>query len=162
MNKDQILLIGYGNPGRCDDGLGPALAQRIEDRELTAVSVEVDYQLTVEDAHTVAQHGICIFADADVSGPEPFRFNRVPPAKDLMSFTSHGVQPAQVVGLAEQLFGAAVEAYSLGIRGYHFNEFGEQLSEKAESNLKKAEEFLIQNIRNGSFAEAELVHTARN
>ena len=25
-----VLLLGYGNPGRLDDGLGPALAAQVE------------------------------------------------------------------------------------------------------------------------------------
>lgn len=29
----KILLIGYGNPGRLDDGLGPALAERFQQAE---------------------------------------------------------------------------------------------------------------------------------
>lgn len=46
--SQRILLIGYGNPGRGDDGLGPALAAAIEAMELPGVTVEADYQLMVD------------------------------------------------------------------------------------------------------------------
>ena len=46
----RILLLGYGNPGRCDDGLGPAFAARIEARGLPGLDVFTDYQLTVDHA----------------------------------------------------------------------------------------------------------------
>ena len=43
------LVIGFGNPGRLDDGLGPALAARFEAKGLDDVVVDADYQLTVKD-----------------------------------------------------------------------------------------------------------------
>ena len=51
------LLIGYGNPGRGDDGLGPAFARRIAARGLPGVTVEIDYQLTVDHALMIAARG---------------------------------------------------------------------------------------------------------
>ena len=58
MNTEaaDILLIGFGNPGRLDDGLGPALADAIEKLALPGVTVESNYQLTVEDAAEIAKH----------------------------------------------------------------------------------------------------------
>ena len=43
----RILVIGYGNPGRRDDGLGPALAARLEALALPGVTVESDFQLAI-------------------------------------------------------------------------------------------------------------------
>ncbi|MHC4675441.1 MAG: hydrogenase maturation protease, partial [Planctomycetota bacterium] len=68
----KILIIGYGNPGRLDDGLGPALANAVDKMNLPGVTAEADYQLAVEDAAALAQHDIVIFADADTCGNEPF------------------------------------------------------------------------------------------
>ena len=65
MDNKKILLIGYGNPGRLDDGLGPAFAKAVEALHTPGVTVEANYQLAVEDAHAVAQHEIVVFADAD-------------------------------------------------------------------------------------------------
>ena len=70
----KVLVIGYGNPGRLDDGLGPALAAAIESAAPAGVTVDADYQLTVEDAAAVAEHDVVVFADAAVDGPEPFYF----------------------------------------------------------------------------------------
>ena len=50
----RILVIGYGNPGRLDDGLGPAVASAMEEFNLPGVSVDSNYQLTVEDAASAA------------------------------------------------------------------------------------------------------------
>lgn len=135
------MVIGYGNPGRQDDGLGPAVAAAFEQADLPDVTVDSDYQLTVEDAAAVAQHDVVIFADADCTGPEPFRFDPVLPG-DAVTFSSHSVQPDGVLALADQLFGVRPRAYALGIRGYEFNEYREALSAAAQRNLAAAVDFL--------------------
>jgi hydrogenase maturation protease len=152
---NKLLLIGYGNPGRLDDGLGPALAEAVAALAIPAVTVEADYQLAVEDAATVAAHEVVVFADAAVSGPEPFAFGSVQPAAEgCVGFSSHSVEPAAVLALARDLFGARTRGYALGIRGYRFNEFGERLSEQAEANLAAAVRFLVPVLRDGGFDAA--------
>ncbi|MDD3375432.1 MAG: hydrogenase maturation protease [Candidatus Omnitrophica bacterium] len=137
----KVLLIGYGNPGRLDDGLGPALAEAIEKLDLPDVTVDSDYQLTVEDAAAVAEHDVVIFADAAVDGQEPFFFQKIKPKSDV-SFTTHSIEPEAVLALAHDLFQSKAEAYALGIRGYEFNDFGEKLSDKAQNNLLDAIKFI--------------------
>jgi hydrogenase maturation protease len=137
LSNQKILLIGFGNPARADDGLGPALAEIIELKNIPLVTVEADYQLTVEDSAQVAENDIVIFADASINGPEPFSFEQIE-AKESESFSSHSVEPAAVLALAENLFNSKAKGYILGIRGYEFDRFGEGLTEKAKINLQKA------------------------
>ena len=149
----KMLLIGFGNPGRLDDGLGPALADAIEKLALPGVTVESNYQLTVEDAAEIAEHEVVLFADADVGGAEPFWVERLYPGADDFSFTSHSVEPRAVLTLARRLFQAEPEAYMLGIRGYEFNDFGERLSKQAQANLAAAVEYVELSLRQGSIRE---------
>jgi hydrogenase maturation protease len=148
-----ILLIGFGNPGRLDDGLGPALAEAIEELNLPGVTVEADYQLTVEDAAEVAAHRQVLLVDADTGGPEPFWVKRIEPGSDAMSFSTHSVEPRAVLALARDLFGTEPECYLMGIRGYEFNEFGEALSEGAKANLAEAVSYVERAIRERDFCE---------
>ena len=143
MNKqaETILLIGYGNPGRLDDGLGPKLSEEINKLNLPDVTVDSNYQLTVEDAAAVAEHDIVIFADACVDSKDPFYFKKIIPKED-MSFTTHSITPENVLAISHNLFGAETKGYLLGIKGYKFNEFGSQLSEGAKNNLNLALEYL--------------------
>jgi hydrogenase maturation protease len=145
----KFLLIGYGNPGRLDDGLGPALAAAIENLDLPGVTVDSDYQLTVEDAALVAEHEIVIFADASVDSDEPFFFKPIIP-KSTLSFSSHSVEPDALMALAIDLFGATSKGYALGIRGYEFDEFEENLTPQAQENLQKAVQFIIPVLKNES------------
>lgn len=149
----KILLLAYGNPGRRDDGLGPALAAAVETLGLPNVRVEADYQLTVEDAALVAEHDVVIFTDASVAGTAPFYFRRLAPAGPATGFSSHSVDPVGVLTLARELFGARPHGYVLGLRGYEFNEFGETLSAGARRNLSAATAFLSQVLRTGEFTE---------
>lgn len=145
--EGSVLLIGYGNPGRLDDGLGPALAEaatRLAGKRLT---VESCYQLSVEHAAQVANFDVVIFADADLRAPEPYRFERLQPSTEA-AFTTHHVEPATLLGLARDLFGATPDGYVLGIRGYEFNDFGERLSPKAQKNLAAAERLLESQLQN--------------
>ncbi|OGV62528.1 MAG: hypothetical protein A2498_15565 [Lentisphaerae bacterium RIFOXYC12_FULL_60_16] len=147
------VLIGFGNPGRCDDGLGPALVDAVSTLGLPGLTTESDYQLTVEDADLVAHHEVAVFADADVSCREPFRFHRIQPGPSAR-FSSHAVEAPEVMALAQQLFGATTRAYALGIRGYRFNAYDERISPEARRNLDAAVRFIEHVIRNRSFEEA--------
>jgi len=145
-----ILLIGYGNPGRLDDGLGPALAARIEAASLKGVTVEADYQLAVENAVDVSEHDVVIFADATVKGKEPFFFKEIR-SRSPISLDSHSVSPEAVLFFAQKMFHARTRAYVLGIRGYEFDGYEERLSEGAVENLEKAYQFIAGLVKSDNF-----------
>lgn len=151
VNINKILLIGYGNPVRGDDGLGPAIAEFFEKKNIAGLTVDSDYQLTVEDSSQVAENAIVIFADASLDCTEPFSFKPVL-AKEGANFSTHSVEPCDVMFLAEKLFSANTKGYVLGIRGYDFQQFKEGLTEKAKANLHKAAEFIGKLILTKNFA----------
>lgn len=161
MGRPRVLLIGYGNPGRLDDGLGPALAEAVGQMGIPGVTVDADYQLNVEDAAAVAEHEHVIFADAAVSGREPFFFRRVEPAAEG-GLGSHTLEPGAVLGLARSVFGARTEGWALGIRGYAFDEFGERLSEQALANLAAAAAFIEPLLRAGTGFERAVTEEPEN
>jgi hydrogenase maturation protease len=149
----RVLVLGYGNPGRLDDGLGPALAESLAAAALPDVTVDADYQLTVEDAAAIAEHDVVVFVDAAVKGTEPFYFLPVAPSPEV-SFSTHSISPASLLGLVRDVFQRATPGYVLGIRGYEFNEFGERLSPRAAANLDRAREFLGRVLQTRDFAGA--------
>jgi hydrogenase maturation protease len=147
MNK--VLLYGFGNPSRGDDGLGPALAAAIEELGIPNIAVDANYQLTVEDAAEIAGYDAVVFADAAPQGPSPFWFSRIDDstiqqvgnAIGSIGWTSHSVSPVQVAALAHGMFASKVAAYTLGIRGYEFCDLDEALSSRAIDNLNCAVTF---------------------
>jgi len=134
----RILVIGYGNPGRLDDGLGPAFAEQVQELKLPDISVESNYQLNVEDAELISKFDIVIFADASVDAHEPFEFRSMHPKPPVVGFSSHSITAESLLGLADELFNAAPQAYTMAIRGYDFSDFGERLSDAAQENLTAA------------------------
>jgi len=135
----RILVIGYGNPGHRDDGLGPAFAARLEALRLPGVTVESDYQLAIEHAHLAAQHDIVVFADAavDIEGKKPFYLRSVEPASED-HYSSHNISPQAVLRLAAQCFGVSPAGWLLGIRPLDLDSFAEGLTPEAEANLSAA------------------------
>jgi len=133
----KILVIGYGNPGRSDDGLGPALAERLEALAIPDLTVEADYQLSIEHAAMAAEHDIVVFVDADSSCTEPFFFRPVV-AKQIVGFTSHSVPPEEVLHIAQSCFNAVPAGYLMGIRAPVLEPFSEGLSPAAQEGLEAA------------------------
>ncbi len=149
------LILGWGNPGRLDDGLGPALAADFERATPPGVTVESDYQLQVECAADVAEHQRVVFVDADRRGAGPFWMRRLTPEKGRLTFSTHSISPETVLALARDLFAVEPEAWLLGIRGYDFDGFGEGLSMRAQDNLTAAVRFLRAACEGESFRPVE-------
>jgi hydrogenase maturation protease len=152
MPAASVLLIGYGNPGRMDDGLGPALVERLADLQVPGLSLVTDYQLQVEHAATIRQHDAVVFADAAATGPAPFQVRAVKPSSGL-TFSTHSISPEDALGLSARLFGVEVPGWVLGIRGYEFGEFGERLSAPAQANLERTLDFLIAAVADASLEQ---------
>jgi len=146
----QILIYGYGNPGREDDGLGFALVKSLEEWTekvgISGIEFDSNYQLNIEDAEAISGKDIVVFADASTEDIQDFLFTEVTGEKDV-SFTTHAASPGYIVKLCKELFGKCPKVYLLHIKGYQW-EFKEGLSEKAQNNLKKALGFMQEYLLN--------------
>ncbi len=151
----ETLVLGWGNPGRGDDGLGPEFVRAIEALGLESVECSSDYQLQVEDAADVARFRRVLFVDADRTGGEPFWLDRLHPQANGLSFSTHSVAPAAVLALVRDLFHSEPEAWILGIRGYEFDEFREQLSKGARSNLERAVKYVKSAVQGEGLREIQ-------
>lgn len=136
-----MLVLGIGNPGRRDDGLGAALVERLKRRRLRSVDCDADYQLSIEDALACAEHEVVVFVDAARGLRKPFFFSQVLPAAGLPAM-SHTLQPGAVLAVAAGLYGKTPDARLLAVRGHRFS-IGEGLSARAEGNLDLALAFLV-------------------
>lgn len=151
-----MLLIGYGNPGRGDDGLGPAFSEGIAARDLPGLEVDTDYQLVAEHALAISGHDMVIFADAEIGGTEAFSFREIEAgAPEVLG--SHSLVPETVLALCETLYGVRPRAFVLGISGYEYGEVKEGLSRKAAENLAEANVFFLGWLA-GEVTSREVVH----
>ena len=133
--KSRMLVFGWGNPSRGDDGLGPAFvgeATRKADVELL-----VDYQLQPEHALDLVGRDEVLFVDVSTSTTEPFEVFEVSPGP-AVTFTTHHLSPGALLAIFERITGRpAPHARVLAIRGWSFA-LGEVLSERAKVNLEAA------------------------
>lgn len=141
-NRHSVLVIGYGNPGRQDDGLGPAFVKALRTSQYQLILSD-PYQLTVEDALSFSDELPVVFVDAAKQLDQPFRFWEVNPSSDH-GLGSHTLSPEALLQLSKTVFGVNPKAFILAIQGYHFDDFDEQLSSAALHNLKQALEFFNQ------------------
>jgi len=141
-----ILVYGYGNPGRQDDGLGAALIQQLDawlaDHPELNVDTDCNYQLNIEDAAAIADRNMVIFVDATVDDTvKQFRFGPVSPSDARVEFSMHAVSPSFVLDLCNKIQGSSPQAWLLEIRGYNWD-FEERLSIEAQHNLRVAFDYL--------------------
>lgn len=142
----KILVYGYGNPGRQDDGLGVHCAKKVkewaEQHFPEAIDVDMNYQLNIEDAEKISHYDEVIFADASCEAIQQFAFTTLKPSNAKLEFTMHAVAPAYVLYLCHTLFGKQPKSHLLHIRGYEWD-MKEGLTEQAKQNLNKGLEVII-------------------
>jgi len=140
--KNKIYIYGFGNPGRQDDGLGPAIIERLETEGIPGISTDCNYQLNIEDAYFVAENDFVVFVDASINAEEPFSFEKIEPSSEI-TFTTHSMSPQSVLALCAELYEKKLDAYVLGIRGYEWD-FEVGLTPEAQKNCDQAYSFLIE------------------
>ena len=135
--KDKIVLIGIGNCGRGDDGLGWAFLDALQDEIDHEVECIYKYQLNIEDAELISKADKVLFIDADNRKlKKGFEMVKCV-AKDSFEFTTHALSPGVIIALAKNLYDKSPESYVLSIRGEEW-ELREGLGTRAKNNLSQA------------------------
>lgn len=138
--KSGILIIGVGNSGRNDDGLGWKFVDIVSQTIQGYFDIEYRYQLQVEDADLVSKYNKVIFADASQAAIQN-GFEIIPCKKaGHYFFSSHLQTPEAILYLTEMLFNKNPEAFTVAIEGKNWG-LGKSLSKEAEKNLEKALEY---------------------
>ncbi len=132
----KTILIGIGNSGRQDDGLGWAFLDEIGPKLPPNFDVEYRYQLQIEDAELISHYENVFFVDAHKQVLE----NGVTIEKCLPiethSFSSHALPPETILFLTKTVYDKNPESYIIGISGESFElEIG--LTNNAKNNLDK-------------------------
>ena len=124
----EILIIGYGNPLRGDDGVGYMAAERLDGL--------ARHQLTPELMEPISQAASVIFIDAKIGGqPGAIEERTLQPAPSGNAFTHHATPEALLAG-ARQLYGRCPPATLVTITGSDF-ELGHALSPPVRQALEK-------------------------
>lgn len=139
-DNHRILLIGIGNSGRNDDGLGWRFVETIEQSGYDFLDYEYRYQLQVEDAVLVSNYDVVIFVDASEENLCKGFEMRSCISADFYFFTTHAQIPGAILYLANHLYTSFPKAYTLAISGKEWG-LKTSLSTEAERNLQSALSF---------------------
>lgn len=137
LNSSGTLMIGIGNSGRSDDGLGWSFVEEVEKKGVFKGPSILRYQLQVEDADLIKDYSTIIFVDSSEEIlEEGFGWSEVFPANDF-SFTTHQISPQVVLHLCEFIYKRRPKAFLMAIGGKTW-ELDQGLSQVAEGNLISA------------------------
>jgi hydrogenase maturation protease len=100
-NLQPIVVIGYGNTLRGDDGFGQLAAHLLEARQIQGLEVIASHQLNPELAAWLAEARFAVFLDA-TEGNEPgaLQVTPVEPRDIGPSGATHHFEPGTLLALA--------------------------------------------------------------
>jgi hydrogenase maturation protease len=137
----RVLVIGYGNPLRGDDALGPRAVERLRPLLPRPVLSDAEllscHQLSPELAERLAVCERAIFVDAAACGkPGTVRIQRLRPEAGGTDSLTHHTPPARLLALAQELYRCKPQAMLVTGVGERFR-IGEGLSEAGAEALEE-------------------------
>ncbi|MGB4645680.1 MAG: hydrogenase maturation protease [Dictyoglomaceae bacterium] len=136
----KIILVGFGNEYRRDDGLGIKLLDYFENIQKIKVQ-----ELAFDLAENLKDYDIVIFSDAAIEGDD-VAFRKIEKEEKFSPLTHHMTCEELLIWIST-LYHKEPEFYLLSMKGYDFD-FGEEFSEKARENLEKGVKTLEEFLKN--------------
>jgi hydrogenase maturation protease len=132
----RILILGYGNPMRGDDGAGFQAAQELAETDASEqLEVLPCHQLTPDLAEAVGRCELVIFIDASVQDPPgQICCRRLTPLSAASRAFTHELTPEALLLWAKTLYGSSPGAFLISVGGESF-EFGDGLSPAVAQSL---------------------------
>ena len=138
-----ILILGYGNSLRNDDGVGQYVANEIAAREWPRVRCVARTQLLPELAEDIAAANLVLFVDADVRPaigdlePDIVRVSCLTPPDVPLQTAMHSLTPEGLLALSKLLFGRSPHARLVSIPVKN-TDLGDTLSPQAQQGAQAA------------------------
>jgi hydrogenase maturation protease len=136
--EGDILVIGYGNTLRGDDGVGPRVAEAVGNLRLPGVHTLICPLLTPELADPISRAATVVFVDAAVDAPGEVQWRKLLP-NETSQIMAHAADPRTMLALARDVFGHVPQAWWLTIPAVKLD-FSEELTPKAQQGLDEAVE----------------------
>lgn len=124
----KVLVVGYGNELRSDDGVGPWVVERLSERcKDPGVEFLACHQLLPEHAEPVSRSKRVIFIDAAADLPPGKMTCRRVRAETALKNVGHFFTPSGLLGMSEAVYGHGPEALVFAIGAESF-EVGDSLT----------------------------------
>ncbi len=132
----RLLIIGFGNTLRSDDGVGPKVADCIAALNLPGVQTLNCALLTPELADPISRADRVVFVDAAVDSPREAQLRPLSPA-DSSQIMAHAADPRTLLALARDVFHHVPRAALLTIPAENLG-IGEKLSPLTQAGFETA------------------------
>jgi hydrogenase maturation protease len=143
VNADGVLVVGFGNDLRGDDGVGPRVAELLASGDLLpGATIVARHQLAPELAAEVIAARLVVLIDARQDGGRPgdVRIERV--VRSGRPVGSHAVDVSAVVDLTERVYGYAPPVVVVSVSAAQFD-LGTGLSDVVASSLPRIVDAVI-------------------
>lgn len=159
-----VLVVGYGNALRTDDGLGWHVAERLaDDPRLAGATVLRRHQLTPELALDISEATLLVLVDASHGPPAgTISVERLEPRGDTASSGttwSHHLTPTTLVELARELYGRAPDVFVVGC-GVASVEMGDELSTEVREALPRVVDAVAELVSAGAVVASQATRGA--
>jgi hydrogenase maturation protease len=143
-DRGGVLIVGYGNPLRGDDGLGLRAATLLaDDPRLGRAQVIWRHQLTPDLAADFKDSALVVLIDVDAAAPAgAVSVLRVDPTHGTAGPSSHHVEPSELMALARELWGAAPAVFIVSAGASTFD-VGDGISPEVERALPEIVEAVV-------------------
>ncbi len=137
LTVEPALVIGYGNPLRSDDGVGPVVVRGLDPAAGDAATEAI--QLLPEHIEAVARAGLVVLVDAGVDlEPGDVRCRPVEaPSTSGTAVDLHELSPESLVTAARDLYGRCPAVWAVTVGAADLG-FGEGLSPVVEAAIDRA------------------------
>ncbi len=144
--RQPMLVIGYGNSLRCDDGVGPQIARAVAAWEIPNVTTIAVHQLTPDLVEAIARADGVIFIDACAVAETPDIQIRPLTLAEAGMTSGHWCEPHVLLAITQALYGYHPRSWWVMVPGVNF-ELGESLSPVAQQGIEAALEAIEQLIK---------------
>jgi len=136
LAKEHMLVIGYGNTLRGDDGVGPRVAEAVGAMRLSGVRTLICQQLSPEHADSISRADSVVFVDAAVDAPREVQLRPLEP-NESSQLMAHAADPRTMLALSRDVFGHTPRAWWLTIPAVKMD-FSEELTPEARCGMNDA------------------------
>jgi hydrogenase maturation protease len=144
IDSRRVLIVGYGNPLRADDGFGWQAARDLAELPQDApIEILALHQLTPELAEPISRAGLVIFIDASHEGQpgswkcEPLELNT-----PLLNSLAHHFTPRNLLAYAQAIFDVSPAALVVSVAGESFA-YCDHLTPRVETAIEQ----VIEHVR---------------
>ncbi|HIK37105.1 MAG: hydrogenase maturation protease [Geminocystis sp.] len=143
MTNKRVLLIGYGNTLRSDDGVGYMVACQLQSQNIPGLETIATLSLTPELSEKMAEYQTVIFVDACVS-QDTLTLTRIETPHQPPDNWPHKLTPASLLKLTQWIYHKTPDTWIIAIPAKNLD-FGQNISQCTKKQAQLAIE-LVKNF----------------